>query len=368
VVRVEPLNPLRESRPADQESRIDGRSTTTPFAGFRVNPRCFVGGIFVTSGMDRNQVSRRRVLGALGAAGVTGLAGCTGNGDGGGDGSDGDGDGGGGGSTPTGAPTETAAEGDGGTATGEPGAAGTVRIGVLQPISEDLQYYGRSSLWGFFSGVAHKAGGEPITDVSSGTRTTTVGDVDYELLIRDTQLSADEAQSLATDPVQNEEVDMLFGCTSSASADRVVKTVSKQVGIPTMIGPAASASITASSETCAENVFRASENTAMDARSGGKYVARNTDVSKGYLFGADYSFGQAVVANYRTVLEQEGVEIVGEKFVPQGYSEWEGLLDNAESGGSSGGTPRNGPPALRNDGGRGVADRLPTFDSEPHEE
>jgi branched-chain amino acid transport system substrate-binding protein len=279
------------------------------------------------------------MLGALGAASVAGLAGCTSNGggggsDGGGDGSDGSD--GGGTATPTEASTETATDGGDGTTTGEPGTSGTVRIGVLQPISGDLQYYGRSSLWGFFSGFAHKAGTDPITDVSTGTRTATVGDVDYELLIRDTQLSADQAQSLATDLVQNEEVDLLFGCTSSASADRVIKTVSKQVGIPTLVGPAASASVTASSETCAENVFRASENTAMDARSGGAYVARNTDVSKVYLFGADYSFGQAVVANYRTVLEQEGVEIVGEKFVPRGYSEWEGLLDNARSAGAEG--------------------------------
>ncbi len=56
-----------------------------------------------------------------------------------------------------------------------------------------------------------------------------------------------------------------------------------------MLGPAASADITSNSETCSDLVYRASENTAMDARSGGKYVARETDVSSVYLFGADYS-------------------------------------------------------------------------------
>jgi branched-chain amino acid transport system substrate-binding protein len=83
-------------------------------------------------------------------------------------------------------------------------------------------------------------------------------------------------------------------------------------------------------------VFRTSENTAMDALSGGKYVAENTDVSKVYLFGADYSFGRAVVNNYQKVLERNGVEIVGRKFVEQGYSEWNPLLQNAEDAGAEG--------------------------------
>jgi branched-chain amino acid transport system substrate-binding protein len=276
--------------------------------------------------MSRNYRSRRTFLATAGAAGVAGLAGCTGgNGtpeptEGSGDGGDGDS----GGSTT-------------GTTTGTPGSvSGTVRVGVLQPVSGDLQYYGQQALWGFYQGFDYKGDGEFAPDATTGTKTATVGDVDYELLVRDTELAADTAQTIATSLVQNEDVDVLFGCTSSASANRVIQTVSSQVDIPTLIGPAASADITASSETCARNVFRTSENTAMDARSGGRYVAENSDVSRVYLFGADYSFGRAVVNNYRTVLEDQGIEIVGERFVPQGYSEWEGLLDNAASAGAEG--------------------------------
>ncbi len=214
--------------------------------------------------------------------------------------------------------------------------SGTVKIGVLQPTSGDLKYYGQQALWGFYSGLAYKNGGEPIEEATTGKHTASVGDVDYELFVRDTKFSADTAQSLATDLVKNEGVDMLFGCTSSGSANRVIKTVVKQAQVPFMAGPAASATITSSAETCGNNVFRASENTAMDARSGGKYVAEQTDVSKVFLFGADYSFGKAVVNNYEEVLKAEGVEIVGKKFVPQGHSEWKGLLDNAQSKGAEG--------------------------------
>jgi branched-chain amino acid transport system substrate-binding protein len=264
------------------------------------------------------------MLAGLGAAGVTGLAGCTGGGNGDGDPTDTD--------TDTATDTET----DGGGATVTQQASGTVKIGAIQPLSGDLQYYGQQALWGFYQGFNYKGADDFAPPAESGTHTATIGDVDYELVVRDTELSADTAQTAATDLVTNEDVDMLFGCTSSASATRVITTVSQQSGVPTMIGPAASADITSNGETCAPNVFRASENTAMDARSGGQYVANNSDVTKVYLFGADYSFGRAVVNNYRSVLEANGVEIVGQRFVPQGYSEWEGLLDNAESAGAEG--------------------------------
>ncbi len=254
----------------------------------------------------------------MGTAGILGLAGCTGGDQ---------------------TPTEGAGEETETTPTPTPtpaGPSGTVKIGVLQPVSGDLQYYGQQSAWGFFAGLAYKSETDPIGDASTGTKTVSMGDVDYELLVRDTKFNADTAQTLATDLVQEEEVDLLFGPTSSGAAQQIINTVAKPTEVPMMVGPAASAGITSSSETCGPNVFRASENTAMDARSGGKYVARETDVSKVYLFGADYSFGHAVVDNYRAVLEEEGVEIVGEKFVPRGYSEWTGLLDQAQEAGAEG--------------------------------
>jgi len=288
--------------------------------------------------MTERQLSRRRALAALGATGVAGLAGCTGGGNGSGNGN---GDGSGSTQTTTSMDDSDGDDGSGGgetgTETGTPnGPSGTVKIGVLQPISGDLQYYGQQSLWGFLSGLAYKAGTDPLTDVTEGTETVTVGDVDYELYVRDTAFSADNAQTVATNLVRDESVDLLFGCASSGAASRVVQTVVKQAGVPYVAGPAASADITANAETCDEIVFRASENTAMDARSGGKYVAQETDVNRVYLFGADYSFGRAVVNNYRTVLEQEGVEIIDQKFVPRGYSEWQGLLDNAREAGAEG--------------------------------
>ncbi len=246
------------------------------------------------------------MLGALGV-GLTGLSGCVSDPD--------DGNGGTEGTTDTGQ---------------------SVSIGMLQPLSGDLSYYGEQSLWGFLSGLAYKADTDPVADPSTGELTTTVGDVEYTIYVRDTEFTADTAQTAATNLVENQGVDMLAGCSSSGSARRVISTVVNQSEVPMMVGPAASAGITSNSDTCSDLVYRASENTAMDARSGGTYVANQTDISRVYLFGADYSFGRAVVNNYRDVLEAEGVEIIDTRFVERGYAEWEGLLDNAEEAGAEG--------------------------------
>jgi branched-chain amino acid transport system substrate-binding protein len=245
--------------------------------------------------------TRRSVLKAAGAAGVTGLAGVAG------------------------------CAGLGGS-----NSPDTMKIGVMQPLSGDIQYYGQHSLWGFLSGLAYKGDTDPVSEPETGTEEVEVGDTTYELVIRDTQFSADEAQSIANNLVTEEEVDVLFGCASSGAARRVANNVLSAVDIPYMAGPAAAADLTSDSETCSDQLFRASENTAMDARSGGRYVAQESDVGSVYLFGADYSFGRAVVNNYRRVLEDAGVEIVGERFVEQGHSEWQGLLQQAEEAGAEG--------------------------------
>jgi branched-chain amino acid transport system substrate-binding protein len=245
--------------------------------------------------------TRRSVLKAAGAAGVTGLAGVAG------------------------------CAGLGGSSSPD-----TMKIGVMQPLSGDIAYYGRHSLWGFLSGLAHKGDTDPIENPETGTEEVEVGDTTYELLIRDSQFMADEAQSIAETLVSDDEVDALFGTASSTAARRVASNVLPATDVPFMAGPAAAADLTSSEETCSSQLFRANETTAMDARSGGRYVAEESDVSSVYLFGADYSFGRAVVNNYRRVLEDAGVEIVGERFVERGYSEWQGLLQQAEEAGAEG--------------------------------
>mgnify|MGYP000002187073 FL=1 len=270
------------------------------------------------------QISRREAIGALGASGVIALAGCSGgNGD---DGDDtGDGDDGSNGTSD-----------DGGTTSD--GVSGTFKIGVLQDFSGPLPAYGAQGTTGFYSGLAYKADSDPLGNdaVDEGDYEYEVGDLTVELSVRDTQFNPSQAQQLAEDLATNEEVDLLFGVGNSNGANRVISQVVDRAEIPYIPGPAASAAITNNSETCRDLVFRANENTAMDARSGGVYIAEQTDVERMALFGADEAFGRSVVNNYRQVLENNGVEIVQERFVPSDYAEWGGLLDQAQQADAQG--------------------------------
>ena len=278
--------------------------------------------------MDLNDITRRRTLGTLGAAGTVALAGC------GGDDTDDNGDDD---ADTDEADTDEADTDDEGTETEEQ-LEGSISIGVLQDFSGPLPVYGHQGTSGFYAGLAHTTGTDPLPEgsVDEGDYTVDYEDGEIELLVRDSQSTPGEAQELATDLVQDEGADMLYGTVASGSAIRVINTVVDRSEVPFIAGPAADAGITGDSETCRELVFRANENTAMDARSGGRYIAQHAEQDQIALFGADDAFGRSVVENYRQVLEGEGVDIVMERFVPAGQSEWAGLLDEAEDAGAEG--------------------------------
>ncbi|MEF8902273.1 MAG: ABC transporter substrate-binding protein, partial [Halovenus sp.] len=264
------------------------------------------------------RISRREAIGALGTSGVIALAGCAGGGDDSGD------DG------------ENNTDGDSGGTTN--GVSGNFKICVLQDFSGVLPAYGAQGTTGFYSGLAYKADSDPLGNdaVDEGDYEYEVGDLTVELSVRDTQWDPSQAQQLAEDLATTQEVDLLYGVGNSNSANRVISQVVDRANIPYIPGPAASAAITNDSETCRDLVFRANENTAMDARSGGVYIAEETDVERVALFGADEAFGRSVVSNYRQVLENNGVEIVQQRFVPSDYAEWDGLLDQAEQADAQG--------------------------------
>jgi branched-chain amino acid transport system substrate-binding protein len=249
--------------------------------------------------METNTITRRRAIESICAAGALALSGCT--------------------------------SGQGGS-----GVEGGITVGILQDFSGPLPEYGEQGTSGFLAGLGYKADDTPLETLDEGDFEYSVNDIDIDLLVRDTQFDPGEAQEIATELVQQQDADILYGVANSGGAARVINNVVERASVPYIVGPAASADITASENTCNELVFRANENTAMDARSGGVYVARETDVERMALFGADYSFGRAVVNNYRQVLEDEGVEIVLERFVPRGYAEWDGLLQQAEDAGAQG--------------------------------
>lgn len=290
--------------------------------------------------MDSNDITRRRVIGTLGAAGTIGLAGCGGDGGDGSDGSDGS-DGGNGGDGSDGSDGSSGGDGsDGGDGGGDGDGGGqtegrpdaNVRIGMVQPRSGALGPYGTIALRGFLTYFGY-AGADIPSEIGTGEYTLELGDTTYTMEVRDSSGAAGEAQTQAREMAQN--ADIIAGGTSSASAIAIANNVAKRANVPYMAGPAATVGLTGNSDNCGETVYRASETVAMDAQSGGKYIANErSDIESVYIYYADYSFGQSVFENYRRVLEANGVSVAGSQPLPQGYSDdWPGQFDNATDAG-----------------------------------
>ncbi len=219
--------------------------------------------------------------------------------------------------------------------------AGGVTIGVMQPLSGVVGYWGEISTFGFASGIARRYGENPIpsegdedtTTISAEdgeTVTFEVEDRTYRLILRETNLDAGEAQDAATELVTDENVDILFGCVSSDATERVIEQVAKPTDTPYVVGASSGIATVGNPDFCGRKIFRANEHTGMEARALGRYIGEETDIATIYLIGPDNVFGRSFARMYRAALEEQGVVVVGERFVPPGFSEFRGILEDMD--------------------------------------
>ncbi len=212
------------------------------------------------------------------------------------------------------------------------GLGGGLDIGVIQPYSGTVGYWGEMSTFGFLTGLANRYGEGPVSVRTRDGESVTfeAEDRTYRMLLRDTELDASVAQDAATELVTDEGVDMLFGGISSDAVTRVIETVAKPTDTPYVVGGSSSISIVGDPELCGRKVFRANEHTGMEARAEGKYIAEETDTETVHLIGPDNVFGRSFGRMYRGALEENGVEVTGERFVPPGFSEFRGILEDID--------------------------------------
>jgi len=279
--------------------------------------------------MAPGTVSRRRLLGTLGAGGAIALTGCVG-GDGetsSDDGTDDDSD----------ASEETDSQ-DGGT-TASQGDAG-LTVGVLQDITGPLgPGFAQQGLIGFLSGLAYKDTGTPpslpgdLSDLDGETISYSVNGTDVTLEVRDTRSDPQDAQRLATELV-GAGVDVLFGFSNSTGLTRYLNLAIDDNDVPLFVAQASAGNVTTDRDLCHRQLFRATETTSMTARAGGRYIANDVGIQRVALFGTETSYGKAQLANYRAILGDAGVEIVAEEVVSPGYSNWEQHLQSASDSGA----------------------------------
>jgi branched-chain amino acid transport system substrate-binding protein len=270
--------------------------------------------------MDSSTISRRRILEATGATGAVALAGCIGGGGG-------DGDGGG---------------DDQGEATNGDDSS-TVKLGVVQNLDVTTNTgWGSQGIAGLLSGFAYKNGQDTPVSIPEDDQVLSidgetieytidgadgVDTIDLELLIRHTGGDADDAANLATELIEQDGVDIIYGASTSAALRQINNLVMSSYDIPFFVAQGSTANITRDAESCRSHVFRAPPNAAMLSRAGALYISEATDIETVSIVSANSSFGRDVASNYRRILEDDpNVTIALDRQVEVGFADWEDFL------------------------------------------
>lgn len=234
-----------------------------------------------------------RIAGTTGAAGMAGLAGCTGgDGGNGGDGGDGGSDGDGGGATPEPTPTREKSE-----------ERSTLRIGYLSWLSGPLSGQGE----------AHRNGAEIVLD-----RINEAGGANgfqFEWFVRDTEASPETAVQRSRQLIQQEDVDLITGCTTSASGKALNQFAASQE-IPLVFGATQTPDVT--KQECEPTTFRPCTNLIHQEIQLAEAVAQMTpdDATRVAGVNPDYVYGHQSWEVFKWAFEERrpDVEYVSAQF------------------------------------------------------
>lgn len=187
------------------------------------------------------------------------------------------------------------------TACGNKAAQGdenTIKIGLLASQSGTLETYGRQTIQGFELGLDY---------ATDGTRT--VNGKKIEVVIEDTETKADVAVKKATKLLEDDQVDILVGSSSSADTLAVLNLAQEYEKVM-IVEPAVADSITG--DDWNRYIFRTARNSSQDAIAGAAAIA-DEGVTIATL-APDYSFGRDGVKAFKAAAEKLGAKVVLEEY------------------------------------------------------
>lgn len=270
------------------------------------------------------QLTRREALAAVGTAGTVGVAGCLGS-------------------------------------SGTDTQSNSLVIGVLQPLSGLLEPYGQQGLSGFLTGLAYKTGAEPgelstgkqlysyqgASDDSGAENNSSQSDAagsgndatDIIVEVRDTESAARTAVNRAETLVNSVDVDVLYGVAGAGAAAQVVQIAAEGLNVPFVVCPAAATALTSDSDQRSPRLFRTTAHTGMTARGMATHLTQaqaRAQPDRVALVATENNFGQAVLDQYMSVLNQTAPEVASEQRVatdPEAV-DWAGVLATAADTGA----------------------------------
>ncbi len=232
--------------------------------------------------------SRRTVLKSLGAGStISLLAGCTG------------------------------ITGNGGGGGGGDGLPETITIGLLAPLSGA---YG-------FAGEFQREGLQFAVDKINGSDKY-LPDTTLEIVSGDTETDPDTGLSEARRLVQQEDIDLMAGATSSSVASVLSEYAMSQDMLFSMI-QAADRALT-SGEDCQMTSYRPNPHTHQAGTLAGRWCTEQFG-ERAFVLYQDYSYGQATREAVGMGIEEAGGEIVDEAAVPLGNQQFQSVIGRIQS-------------------------------------
>jgi ABC-type branched-subunit amino acid transport system substrate-binding protein len=148
-----------------------------------------------------------------------------------------------------------------------------------------------------------------------------------ELFIADETGVPTAGVSAAQRLIQEDGVVALFGQHNSATRDAVAP-VTATAGIAYFHTPLAEGNF------CAANVISNGEVPAQQLAPAIPYIQEETGKKKWFLLGADYIWGQTVLAQAAKYIEASGGEVVGEELVPIGTTDFQSVITKIKQSGA----------------------------------
>lgn len=195
---------------------------------------------------------------------------------------------------------------------------GSIRIGVVTPISGTYAGIGQQVTWGL------EMAAEEINE-SGG-----ISGRQIELIFEDSEANPAVAVQKAEKLYTAEDVDFLTG-TVNSGATLAVGQVADRAG--KLLATTVSFSDAITGSKCSPNVFRVNARAGQQSAALAAWVDQERKGAKVYYLGPDYEMGRSTVAAFKTNAERVGATSTGEVFAPldaKDYSQYFGRIRAAQ--------------------------------------
>ncbi|SMB99194.1 amino acid/amide ABC transporter substrate-binding protein, HAAT family [Thermanaeromonas toyohensis ToBE] len=183
-----------------------------------------------------------------------------------------------------------------------------IKIGILASLSGALESYGKDTVTGFELGLEYATKG---TKEVAGRR--------IEVIAEDTTTKPDVAKQKALKLLEQDKVDILVGCSSSADALAVLPLAQEYKRIM-VVEPAVADSITGAQWN--KYIFRTARNSSQDALAVASAIASAKPGATVAILAQDYSFGREGAAAFVKLGEPKGLKVILQEFAPMNATDF----------------------------------------------